>query len=60
MVEQVTGGKTVPTYEGPLASDLPRNRDGSFEPRLIAKHERRFAGFDDKILALDPFERGPT
>ena len=41
------------TDDGPLAIDVPRDREGSFEPRLIAKHERRFAGFDDKILALD-------
>ena len=53
-----TGGKTVLTDDGPLAIDVPRDRDGSFEPRLIAKHERRFAGFDDKILAL--YARGMT
>ena len=40
------------TDDGPLAIDVPRDRDGTFEPRLIAKHERRFTGFDDKILAL--------
>ncbi|HEU4804595.1 MAG TPA: IS256 family transposase [Nitrobacter sp.] len=53
-----TGGKTVLTDDGPLAIDVPRDRDGSFEPRLIAKHERRFTGFDDKILAL--YARGMT
>ena len=47
-----TSGKRVLTDDGPLAIDVPRDREGSFEPRLIAKHERRFAGFDDKILAL--------
>ena len=31
---------------------MPRNRDGSFEPLLIPKHERRFTGFDDKIVAM--------
>jgi putative transposase len=31
---------------------VPRDREGTFAPRLIGKHERRFAGFDDKILAL--------
>jgi len=46
------GGKTVLTDDGPLALEVPRDRYGSFEPRLIAKHERRFSGFDDKILAL--------
>jgi transposase-like protein len=30
---------------------VPRDRAGTFEPRLIGKHERRFTGFDDKILA---------
>jgi transposase-like protein len=53
-----TGGKTVLTDDGPLALDVPRDREGTFEPRLVAKHERRFAGFDDKILAL--YARGMT
>src|SRR5688500_10999096 len=53
-----TGGKTVLTDDGPLTIDVPRDRDGTFEPRLIAKHERRFTGFDDKILAL--YARGMT
>lgn len=53
-----TGSKTVLTDDGPLRIDVPRDRDGSFEPRLIGKHERRFTGFDDKILAL--YARGMT
>jgi hypothetical protein len=53
-----TGGKTVLTEDGPLRIDVPRDREGSFEPRLIGKHERRFTGFDDKILAL--YARGMT
>jgi len=53
-----TGGKTVLTDDGPLGIDVPRDREGTFEPRLIAKHERRFSGFDDKILAL--YARGMT
>src|SRR5688500_7557379 len=53
-----SGGKTVLTDDGPLAIEVPRDRDGSFEPRLVAKHERRFIGFDDKILAL--YARGMT
>ena len=32
--------------------EVPRDREGTFEPQLIPKHERRFTGFDDKILAL--------
>ena len=53
-----TGSKTVLTDDGPLPIDVPRDREGTFEPRLIAKHERRFTGFDDKILAL--YARGMT
>lgn len=53
-----TSGKTVLTDDGPLPIDVPRDRNGTFEPRLIAKHERRFTGFDDKILAL--YARGMT
>jgi putative transposase len=53
-----TGSKTVLTDDGPLPLDVPRDREGTFEPRLIAKHERRFTGFDDKILAL--YARGMT
>jgi putative transposase len=53
-----SGGKTVLTDDGPLAIDVPRDREGTFEPRLIGKHERRFTGFDDKILAL--YARGMT
>ena len=44
--------KTVLTDDGTVEIDVPRDRDGSFEPVLIQKHERRFTGFDDKILAL--------
>ena len=53
-----TGSKTVLTDDGPLAIDVPRDREGSFEPRFIPKHERRFTGFDDKVLAL--YARGIT
>jgi putative transposase len=53
-----TGAKTVLTEDGPLAIDVPRDREGTFEPQLIPKHERRFTGFDDKILAL--YARGMT
>lgn len=51
-------GKTVLTEDGPLRIDVPRDREGSFEPLLIPKHERRFTGFDDKILAM--YARGMT
>ncbi len=53
-----TSEKTVLTDDGPLTLDVPRDRESSFEPRLVAKHERRFTGFDDKIIAL--YARGLT
>jgi putative transposase len=53
-----TSGKTVLTDDGPLPLAVPRDRDGTFEPRLIGKHERHFTGFDDKIIAL--YARGLT
>jgi putative transposase len=51
-------GKTVMTEDGALRIEVPRDRDGSFEPLLIPKHERRFTGFDDKIIAM--YARGMT
>lgn len=53
-----TSGKTVLTDDGALSIEVPRDREGTFEPRLIGKHERRFTGFDDKIVAL--YARGMT
>ena len=50
--------KTVLTDDGPLRVQIPRDRDGSFAPILIPKHERRFTGFDDKIIAI--YARGMT
>src|SRR5687768_10236283 len=51
-------GKTVLTDDGPLRVEVPRDRDGTFEPLLIPKHERRFTGFADKIVAM--YARGMT
>jgi transposase-like protein len=51
-------GKTVLTDDGTLRIEVPRDRAGSFEPVLIPKHERRFTGFDDKIVAM--YARGMT
>jgi transposase-like protein len=53
-----SSGKTVLTDDGPLRIEVPRDRKGSFEPQLIGKHERRFTGFDDKIVAM--YARGMT
>ena len=44
--------KQVLTDSGPLRLDIPRDRHGRFDPKLIAKYRRRFPGFDDKIIAL--------
>lgn len=44
--------KTVATDLGPVEVRTPRDRDGSFEPQLVAKRQTRLAGLDDKILGL--------
>jgi putative transposase len=44
--------KTVHTDSGPVEVRVPRDREGSFAPKVIPKHVRRLAGFDDKVLAL--------
>jgi putative transposase len=49
-------GKTLMTEHGPVALDTPRDRNGSFEPKIVRKRQRRFVGFDEKILAL--YSRG--
>jgi transposase-like protein len=46
------GRKTVMTDTGKLAIDVPRDRQSSFDPQLIAKYQRRFPGFDDKIISM--------
>jgi putative transposase len=48
----------VITDDGPLRIEVPRDRDGAFEPQIIGKHERRFTGFDQKIVAM--YARGMT
>lgn len=53
-----TGARTVLTEDGPIRIEVPRDRNGSFEPLLIPKHERRFKGFDHKIVAM--YARGMT
>jgi putative transposase len=47
-----TTPKTLVTEHGPVPIKAPRDRKGTFEPRLVRKGQRRFQGFDDKILAL--------
>jgi len=45
-------GKTLKGDFGELPLDIPRDRQGSFEPQLVAKHQTRWTGFDDKIISL--------
>ncbi|MHB8535815.1 MAG: IS256 family transposase [Sulfuricaulis sp.] len=47
-----TTPKTVLTDDGALPIEVPRDRAGTFEPQIIGKGERRFTGFDDKIIAM--------
>ena len=47
-----TSPKRLVTEHGEVRIDAPRDRDGSFEPQIVRKRQRRFEGFDDKILAL--------
>ncbi|MEL6261990.1 MAG: IS256 family transposase, partial [Cyanobacteria bacterium J06626_6] len=44
--------KRVQTESGELELSIPRDRNGSFEPVLVPKHQRRLSGLDEKILAL--------
>ena len=44
--------KTVYTGHGSVRIAQPRDRAGSFEPQIVRKHQRRFDGFDEKIVAM--------
>ena len=44
--------KTLQGEFGELPIEIPRDRQGSFVPQLIPKHQTRWAGFDDKILSF--------
>jgi putative transposase len=46
------GRKTVLTDSGSLELSIPRDRQSSFDPQLLAKYQRRFPGFDDKIVSM--------
>jgi len=50
--------KTLKGDFGEVEIEIPRDRQGSFQPQIVPKHERRFAGFDDKILSM--YSRGMT
>ena len=50
--------KTVRSTNGDIELDIPRDRNGSFEPKLVRKGERQLNGFDERIVAL--YARGMT
>jgi putative transposase len=47
-----TTPKTLATEHGSVRIEAPRDRKGSFAPQIVPKGKRRFAGFDEKIIAL--------
>lgn len=52
------GRKTVVGKTGEMEIEVPRDRNGQFEPQLVRKRQRRLPGFDDKVIAL--YARGMT
>jgi len=44
--------KTLRTDQGPMEIEVPRDRDGEFEPKIIPKHQREWRGFDQKIMSM--------
>ena len=53
-----SSSKTVMTDSGKVVLDIPRDRNGTFDPVLIAKYQRRFPDFDRKIISM--YARGMT
>jgi len=53
-----TSKKTIKGEFGKMPIEIPRDRDSSFEPLIVAKGQTRFSGFDDKIISL--YARGMT
>lgn len=51
-------GKTLKTESGEVAIEVPRDRNATFEPQLVKKHQTHFDGFDDKIISM--YARGMT
>jgi len=47
-----TSPKTLRTDQGPMEIDVPRDRDGDYEPQTVPKHRREWRGFDNKILSM--------
>jgi transposase-like protein len=44
--------KTLRTDQGAMEIEVPRDREGEFEPKIVPKHQREWRGFDDKILSM--------
>ena len=53
-----TSDKTLKTESGEMPIEVPRDRNGSFEPQLVKKHQTHFDGFDEKIISM--YARGMT
>jgi putative transposase len=53
-----TSGKRLKTEMGSVEIEVPRDREGTFEPQLVKKRQTRFTGFDEKILGM--YARGMT
>ncbi|MCP2202434.1 Transposase, Mutator family [Lentzea flava] len=51
--------KTVLTDAGPVEIDVPRDRDASFEPKIVAKRQRRLGGVDKMVISLPPRDSRP-
>jgi transposase-like protein len=47
-----TSSKTLRTDQGFMEIEVPRDRNGDFEPQIIPKHQREWRGFDNKILSM--------
>ena len=50
--------KTVTTEIGKVTLDVPRDRENSYEPQIVRKHQRRLAGFDEAVISL--YAKGMT
>lgn len=50
--------KRLKTEQGEVSIEVPRDRNGDFEPQIVRKHQRRLKGFDDKVISL--YARGLT
>ena len=44
--------KTINSELGPITLDIPRDRNGEFEPKIVPKHQRNINGIEDKIISL--------